>query len=1080
MVIERELLIKIAGQINKTFEKSIKIASGKVFEMGAKMQSAAKVAQKFQDVMDKRASVQRATEAYDKAAAKVADLQNKMKNSNKVTASMQASFEKAKKQAEDYKNKLSQVSAELNDLEKASGTAGLSTEALTQRQAKQLAILEKNQKAIEKAANTMAKGQQIMDSGKNMRMNGITSMAEGYGMLQIAKQPLADAIDFDEQTKVLSLYTDKAEQLMKINMELSKQDDLSIGDYQQIQISGITAGTVDPKSIQQIKDYSVAVANSADALNLSGDTVSNAFNQFNDQLTGDMYQTRALFDTINSVSKAAQADAGSLISVMQNSATTVKSFTSLTNDQIVGLSAAFTKMSSSASAASTSQTLFVKALTMGKGATKTQLTGWEALGINAEKLAKAMNGGPESAQAAISAVLTALNKLPKAEKQATLSKIFGKNQELLATVDKLSSNKEGYFDLGMNTANANNEGSVQKDADKADSSIAAQQKVLANNMKAMSILIGQQLLPLWNQALSLAIKFGTAVANLAQQFPFLTKCLVGVIGGMAGFKLVTGALTFLLGNFVTGFGAVVLGIGKFRQALLVANGVMKANTVCMAVVAKAIKVVTSLFHLNTYKVIACTVAHKAYNAVLITGRGIATAYRAVVTVLSAVFSLQTYKIIALTVAEKAKNAAMLIGSTVMKTVTAVMSVLGNITGLTTAKTWLLVTAEKAKNAAMLLGSGAIAKATKMLSMLSSVSVISAAKTVAVTVAQKAMTSAMLIGSTVMKALAAAGRILNIVLLANPIGLVIGLIGGLIAAGVWLYQNWDTVKEKAIALWGWFSDKFPGIASVIQSVIGFAVQQFSMLSQTFQTVWGNVKTIFTNIIDFISNVFTGNWAGAWENVKNIFGSVFGSLVEIAKLPINGLINLINSAFQKIGSISIDIPDWVPGVGGKTYGFELPQIPALATGGVATAPTLALIGEGKENEAVLPLSKLESMLSVSAQNAEYNARNEAYTNFTSAEAQKRYGTAPVKVLIPELDNALSTVNNTNSTVNNTYEGSKSASQSVVVNFNPQITVNANNATNSDPYAQVKAALSEGRDSLKRELEKLFADRSRLTFS
>ena len=1081
MAIERELVLNIAGKISKAFNDSIKLVNAQLSTMGSKTQTAAGEIEKLQAVITKRKEVVEATDKYAKYAKKVEELQTKMKTASKITVSMQSNFDKAQRVADKYKDELNKVKNELGDLESQNKTAGLSVEELSKKYEQQNSILKKNVEAIEKASKTVNHGQDIMQSGKNLRMSGATSMLEGYAMLKTVQQPLNDAIDFDAQTKNLALYTDKAEALMKINMELSKQDDLSVGEYQKIQVSGITAGTVDPKNIQQIKDYSVAVANASDALNLSSDTVSNAFNQFNDQLTGDMYKTTQLFDTINSVSKAAQADAGSLISVMQNSATTVRSFTSLTNDQIVGLSAAFTKMSSSASAASTSQTLFIKSLTMGKGATKNQLEGWNALGINAEKLAQAMNGGPKSAQAAISAVLDALNKLPKAEKQATMSKIFGKNQELLATVDKLSSNKAGYYDLGMNTATSDNKGSVQKDADIADSSAEAQQKILANNMKALSIIIGQQLLPVWNDLLGKAIELGTMIVNLAQKFPTLTKSALYLFGVMAGGKIALGALTWVAGSLITCIGRGVVIFGRLKQVWLVANGVMSASSTCMRVSASVLKGLTALFRLNTYKVIASTVAHKVHNAVLLTGKGIATAYKAVVSALSVVFSLQTYKTIALTVAEKAKNAAMIVGSTVAKTAGAVMAVLANMTGLSTAKTWLYVTAQKAMSAAMIVGSTVAKTAGAVMAVLANMTGLSTAKTWLYVTAQKAMSAAMIVGSTVMKGLAAAGRILNIVLMANPIGLIIGLIGGLIAAGVWLYQNWDTVKEKAGQLWDWFAQKFPGIATVVQTVIGTAVNSFKTLISAVSSVWERVKAIFSNIIDFVSNVFTGNWSAAWENVKNIFGNVFGALVDLAKLPINSLINLINKAFSSIGSISVDIPDWVPGVGGKTYGFEMPQIPALATGGIATAPTLALIGEGKENEAVLPLSKLESMLSVSAQNAEYSARNEAVTNFSSQEAQNRYGYAPSAVMIPELDSSLGSTNNvSNSTVNSTYGGNSTKTSSIVVNFNPQITVNAGNSEKADPYAQVTKALTEGRNSLKRELEKLFSDRSRLTFS
>lgn len=99
---------------------------------------------------------------------------------------------------------------------------------------------------------------------------------------------------------------------------------------------------------------------------------------------------------------------------------------------------------------------------------------------------------------------------------------------------------------------------------------------------------------------------------------------------------------------------------------------------------------------------------------------------------------------------------------------------------------------------------------------------------------------------------------------------------------------------------------------------------------------NVKAIFQNIIDFISNVFSGNWSAAWQNIVNIFGNLFGMIVNLAKAPINGVISAINWVLSKINSISVTIPDWVPGVGGKTLGFNIPTIPQLAEGGRGHLP------------------------------------------------------------------------------------------------------------------------------------------------
>lgn len=149
---------------------------------------------------------------------------------------------------------------------------------------------------------------------------------------------------------------------------------------------------------------------------------------------------------------------------------------------------------------------------------------------------------------------------------------------------------------------------------------------------------------------------------------------------------------------------------------------------------------------------------------------------------------------------------------------------------------------------------------------------------------------------------------------------------------------------------------PVLSNLANTVLAGLETAFVALSPYIQSVIG----ILTNLIEFVTNVFSGNWSAAWQNIVNIFGNVFGMIVNLAKVPINAVISAINWVLSKINSISVTIPDWVPGVGGKTLGFNIPTIPALAAGGVATAPTLAMIGEGGEPEAVLPLSELAALL------------------------------------------------------------------------------------------------------------------------
>ena len=103
--------------------------------------------------------------------------------------------------------------------------------------------------------------------------------------------------------------------------------------------------------------------------------------------------------------------------------------------------------------------------------------------------------------------------------------------------------------------------------------------------------------------------------------------------------------------------------------------------------------------------------------------------------------------------------------------------------------------------------------------------------------------------------------------------------------------------------------------------------------------------FRNIVDGIADVFQGAFKGVVDVVKN----VFTAYVNIYKGLFNQIAKIWNST---VGGFGFDIPDWVPGLGGK--GFKIPEIPQLAMGGIVDKPTLALIGEAGP-EAVVPLNR-----------------------------------------------------------------------------------------------------------------------------
>lgn len=138
-------------------------------------------------------------------------------------------------------------------------------------------------------------------------------------------------------------------------------------------------------------------------------------------------------------------------------------------------------------------------------------------------------------------------------------------------------------------------------------------------------------------------------------------------------------------------------------------------------------------------------------------------------------------------------------------------------------------------------------------------------------------------------------------------------------------------------------------------LGALGNPINALLTNIQNIWNGIKGVFNGITTFVSGVFTGNWKKAWEGVKKIFSSVLDTFVSYAKAPINGIIGLINglvdalnTAIAGINKIKVNIPSWVPLVGGKSIGFNIPKlskIPYLASGAVIppNAPFTAMLGD-----------------------------------------------------------------------------------------------------------------------------------------
>ena len=153
------------------------------------------------------------------------------------------------------------------------------------------------------------------------------------------------------------------------------------------------------------------------------------------------------------------------------------------------------------------------------------------------------------------------------------------------------------------------------------------------------------------------------------------------------------------------------------------------------------------------------------------------------------------------------------------------------------------------------------------------------------------------------------------------------------------------------------------------LIGTVNAAFSLLMNQVNTI----KGVFSGLIQFVTGVFTGDWKKAWGGVEKIFSSVFEGMKNAFKIPINWIIDGINTFIKGINKLKI--PDWVPGVGGKS--LNLSTIPNLEQGAVLEKGQTGFL-EGNGAEAVVPLHQNKKWISAVAQDMAENGIGGAASN------------------------------------------------------------------------------------------------------
>ena len=235
--------------------------------------------------------------------------------------------------------------------------------------------------------------------------------------------------------------------------------------------------------------------------------------------------------------------------------------------------------------------------------------------------------------------------------------------------------------------------------------------------------------------------------------------------------------------------------------------------------------------------------------------------------------------------------------------------------------------------------------------------------------------------------------LNVAMNANPIGIVIALIVGLVTAFVLLWKKseafrnfwiglwegivsalkvaWSFISDLASGAWDFIKGVWSGVSSwfkntIISPVSNFFSGMWDKLKSGASSAWKGITSVFSNV----TNWFRDKFSGAWNAVKNIFssgGKIFSGITEgitsMFKKVVNAIIGGINKVISvPFGAINgaLNIVRGVSVAGLKPFSglpkISTPQIPMLYRGGILKKGQVGLL-EGNGAEAVIPLERTE---------------------------------------------------------------------------------------------------------------------------
>lgn len=554
---------------------------GKIGQMASMEAGAEKARQKLQEMRKEterlRLQYTLAAGAGDKAAA---GMEQKWARAKQTTLALENALERQRVKISQVGDVLRKAGVNTHDLsgenERLSRTLKDQTDALT-----------KQKKAVEErtAASATMRG----EWAKIGAAVGMVSKATGTAIaFESAMADVRKVVTFDSPLQFQQMGKDI--QLLAGHLPMTAEGIAAI----------VTAGGQAGFARDELLKFAESAGKMGIAFDTTADDAGQMMAQWRTSFKIGQTEVIALADKINYLGNTGPANASKISDIVTRIGP-LGEVAGLASGEIAALGSTVAGMGIAPEIAATGIKNMILALNSGASATKHQRAAFEALGLDAEQMAKHMQ---TDAGGAITEVLQKIRQLPKEAQASALKNLFGSESiaaiaPMLTNLEKL---QENFGKVGDATKYA---GSMEKEYQSRSATTANNIQLLKNNFARLGNIIGTVFLPPLNAVVAGTIWLASKVANLADQFPRLTTVVVGAVTAWLLYKTVVSAATFAM-TFIPGASALA------ASAMAGLGTVMGVVTTIFSATATAARVLWAVLMANPIILIGAAIAGAAY------------------------------------------------------------------------------------------------------------------------------------------------------------------------------------------------------------------------------------------------------------------------------------------------------------------------------------------------------------------------------------------------------------------------------------------------------------------------------------